>query len=140
MPAARLVFRLVCHLVAYSRSLGRVATNPSSKLIIALTQLDVVQADGRAGAEQGPQTAGKHGPHEREMASTLAALAAAAPPSGEHPGYPPLFPVFTLCMLTKGSSGTSKASGAEALYSAQQPKLGECWRLYCRVSGVSAHG
>ena len=39
------------------------------------------------GAEQGPQTAGKHGPHEREMASTLAALAAAAPSSGEHPGY-----------------------------------------------------
>lgn len=39
------------------------------------------------GTEQGPQTAGKHGPHEREIASTLAALAAAAPSSGEHPGY-----------------------------------------------------
>ena len=48
----------------------------------------VLQADGGMGPEQGPQTAGKHGPPEREMASTLAALAAAAPSSGEHPGYP----------------------------------------------------
>ena len=47
----------------------------------------MVQADGKMGTEQGPQAAGKHGPHEREMASTLAALAAAAPSSGEHPGY-----------------------------------------------------
>ena len=41
----------------------------------------VLQADGAGGAEQGPET-GKHVPHEREMASTLAALAAAAPASG----------------------------------------------------------
>ena len=40
-----------------------------------------LQADGAGGAEQGPET-GKHVPHEREMASTLAALAAAAPASG----------------------------------------------------------
>ena len=50
------------------------------------------------GTEQGPQTAGKHGPHEREMASTLAALAAAAPSSGEHPGYlPHLFHSHLIC-------------------------------------------
>ena len=43
--------------------------------------LEHLQADGAGGAEQGPET-GKHVPHEREMASTLAALAAAAPASG----------------------------------------------------------
>ncbi|CAK0785827.1 hypothetical protein CVIRNUC_009039 [Coccomyxa viridis] len=41
----------------------------------------LAKADGAGGAEQGPET-GKHVPHEREMASTLAALAAAAPASG----------------------------------------------------------
>ena len=46
-----------------------------------------LQADGTGGAERGPET-GEHVPHEREMASTLAALAAAAPASGASGGPP----------------------------------------------------
>ena len=46
-----------------------------------ISHVETSQADGTADAEQGPET-GKHVPHEREMASTLAALAAAAPASG----------------------------------------------------------
>ncbi|CAL5228334.1 g11443 [Coccomyxa viridis] len=71
-----------------SNSSAKESKEVDTELAQGMAQLmaDLAKADGRMGAEQGPQTAGKHGPHEREMASTLAALAAAAPSSGEAPG------------------------------------------------------
>ncbi len=71
--------------------------------------MHALQADGRMGTDQGQQTAGK-GPHEREMASTLAALAAAAPSSGDHPGYLQLMPRQNL-VLTCGPYSTEYTSG-----------------------------